>query len=91
MKAQDQAKATARLRKGIVLRNRMDKTVVVEVTRRYQHMKYLKFLKTRMRYKAHDPGNVCNVGDVVILEETRPMSKTKRWRIKEIIQRAAAV
>lgn len=75
-------------RQGVVIKNAMDKTVVVEVTRRVRHRKYLKFLKRRTRYAAHDPQNACKVGDMVILEETRPMSKTKRWRVKEITQRA---
>lgn len=81
--------ATARLRKGVVLKNRMDKTVVVEVSRRVPHRKYQKFVKSRIRYQAHDEGNACHVGDTVLLEETRPLSKTKRWRVKEIVQRAA--
>jgi len=80
--------ATARLRQGTVLKNKMDKTVVVEVIRRVPHRKYQKFVTSRIRYKAHDEGNSCHVGDTVMLEETRPMSKTKRWRVKEIVQRA---
>jgi small subunit ribosomal protein S17 len=82
---------TVKTRTGIVLKNKMQKTVVVEVTRRYQHNKYAKMLKSRERYKAHDPENKCNVGDMVIIEETRPMSKTKRWRVKEITQQATGV
>ena len=84
-------KAAPRQRQGIVLKDRMDKTVVVEVQRRFRHPKYLKFLKRRDRYQAHDPDNSCHVGDQVILEQTRPMSRTKRWRIKEIVQRATGV
>jgi small subunit ribosomal protein S17 len=82
---------TIKTRTGVVLKNKMQKTVVVEVVRRYQHHKYAKMLKRRVRYKAHDPENKCNVGDVVIIEETRPMSKTKRWRVKEITQQATGV
>ncbi len=84
-------KAAPRQRQGVVLKDKMDKTVVVEVQRRFRHPKYLKFLKRRVRYQAHDPDNSCHVGDMVILEQTRPMSRTKRWRIKEIVQRAAGV
>jgi small subunit ribosomal protein S17 len=79
--------AAPRLRQGVVLKTKMSKTVVVEVVRRFRHSKYLKFLKRRVRYTAHDETNACNVGDQVIMEETRPMSKTKRWRVKEIVQR----
>ncbi len=80
-----------RLRQGVVIANKMQKTVVVEVTRRVRHSKYLKFVKRRVRYKAHDPESTCQVGDLVVLEETRPLSKTKRWRVKEVVQRAAGV
>jgi small subunit ribosomal protein S17 len=76
-----------RLRQGVVLKNKMSKTVVVEVVRRFRHSKYLKFVKRRVRYKAHDETNACLVGDTVILEETRPLSKSKCWRVKQILQR----
>lgn len=79
-----------RVRQGTVIKNKMQKTVVVEVVRQVRHAKYHKFLKRRMRYSAHDEVK-CQVGDVVLLEETRPMSKTKRWRVKEIVQRATNV
>lgn len=82
---------TIRERTGVVLKNAMQKTVVVEVVRRVRHAKYMKFLKRRVRYTAHDETDTCNIGDTVLLEETRPMSKTKRWRVKEVVQRAAGV
>lgn len=85
------AAVSLRIREGVVLKNKMDKTVVVEVARRFKHPKYLKSLKRRVRYTAHDPANACQVGDTVILEETRPMSRTKRWRVKEIVQHTAGV
>ena len=75
-------------RQGVVLKNKMDKTVVVEVVRRFRHPKYPKFVKRRMRYRAHDADNSCNVGDTVLLIESRPLSKTKRWKVKEIVKRA---
>ena len=78
----------AKTRQGVVLKNKMDKTVVVEVVRRFRHPKYPKFIKRRMRYRAHDADNGCNVGDTVLLGETRPISKTKRWKVKEILKRA---
>lgn len=84
-------KAAPRLRTGVVLKNAMQKTVVVEVVRRFRHPKYTKSLKGRVRYQAHDETNACNIGDTVILEETRPMSRAKRWRVKEIVQRTAGV
>ena len=83
------AESSARLKHGIVLKNKMEKTVVVEVTRHVSHRKYQKFVKSRTRYKAHDETNACHVGDTVVLEETKPMSRTKRWRVKEILKRAS--
>ena len=88
MTMSSEAKKSARERQGVVLKNKMDKTVVVEVVRRFRHPKYPKFVKRRIRYKAHDAENTCNVGDVVLLQETRPLSKDKRWRVKEIVKRA---
>lgn len=80
-----------RERRGVVIKDRMDKTVVVEVTRKVRHPKYHKFVTRRARYKAHDAENACKVGDLVVMEETRPLSKTKRWRIKEIAEKATVV
>jgi small subunit ribosomal protein S17 len=86
-----EAQKNKKTRQGVVLKTHMDKTVVVEVTRRYQHRKYGKFMRRRLRYAAHDADNRCEIGDVVLIEETRPMSKTKRWRVKEIIQKTLGV
>ncbi len=86
-----QEKNPAKIRQGIVLKNKMDKTVVVEVERRFRHRKYGKSIKARERYNAHDAQNACDVGDLVLLEETRPLSKTKRWRVLEIVQKSAGV
>ena len=85
--SEEQAKRV-RVRQGVVLKNKMDKSVVVEVVRQYQHRKYLKLVRRRIRYKAHDEENTCNVGDTVLLEESRPLSKTKRWTVKDIWERA---
>jgi small subunit ribosomal protein S17 len=73
---------------GVVTSNRMQKTVVVEVKRRTRHAKYGKFLTSRTRYKAHDEENACQVGDTVRIVETRPMSKEKRWRVAETLEKA---
>ena len=81
--------STQRLRKtivGVVTSDKMDKTVVVESTRLVMHPVYKKMLKRRARYKAHDEKNQCKVGDTVVLVETRPLSKDKRWRVKEVVE-----
>ncbi len=73
-------------REGLVVSDKMDKTVVVAVEDRVQHALYKKTLRRTKRYKAHDPNNVCKLGDTVRLVETRPISKEKRWRVVEILQ-----
>ncbi len=75
-------------RVGHVASDKMDKTIVVTVIRRYMHPKYKKYVKERLRYKAHDETNDARVGDKVLIEETRPLSRHKRWRVKEILERA---
>ncbi|HOJ43053.1 MAG TPA: 30S ribosomal protein S17 [Syntrophorhabdaceae bacterium] len=72
---------------GIVLSNKMDKTIVVEVEKFHKHPKYHKYIKIKKRYKAHDEGNDCRVGDKVVIMESRPLSKEKRWIVKNIIKR----
>lgn len=72
---------------GVVVKNKMDKTVVVEVSRSFRHSMYHKYISTKKRYKAHDEENKCAVGDQVLIVETRPLSKEKRWMIKEIIKK----
>lgn len=72
---------------GTVVSNKMDKTAVVSVERRYPHPLYHKIIKSSKRYKAHDPQNAAVLGDVVRIEETRPLSKEKRWRIAETLTR----
>lgn len=73
---------------GKVLSDRMDKTVVVGVTRLYQHPVYKKTVKKLTKFKAHDADNKCKVGDTVSIIEARPLSKEKRWAVIEIIERA---
>ncbi len=83
--------AQRKTRIGHVMSDKMNKTAVVSVVRRYMHSKYKKYVKERIKYKVHDEENDCAVGDKVLIEETRPLSKHKRWRLKEIIERAPKV
>jgi len=71
-----------------VLSNRMDKTVVVEVERRRRHRLYGKVIAMRKKYKAHDEENACQIGDIVEMIESRPMSREKRWVVTQILERA---
>jgi small subunit ribosomal protein S17 len=73
---------------GLVASDKMDKTVVVEVTRKVMHPVYQKYIERRKRYKAHDEANTCRQGDRVLIEECRPLSKDKRWRVKQVLDRA---
>jgi small subunit ribosomal protein S17 len=75
-------------REGLVVSDKMDRTVVVAVEDRVKHPKYGKVLRRTKKYKAHDENNECGVGDRVLLMETRPLSATKRWRVAEILERA---
>ncbi len=72
---------------GIVVSNKMDKTIVVAVERKEKHALYGKFLKKTTKFVAHDEKSECSEGDVVRIMETRPLSKTKRWRLVEIIEK----
>ena len=73
---------------GIVTSDKMDKSVVVAVERKKKHPKYGKFVKKTTKFVAHDEKNDCQTGDVVKIMETRPLSKTKNWRLVEIVERA---
>jgi small subunit ribosomal protein S17 len=73
---------------GIVVSDKMDKTVVVQVDRLVRHPMYKKYVRRRAKYSAHDETNSCKVGDRVLIRETRPFSKTKRWRVSEILGKA---
>ncbi len=73
---------------GTVTSDKMDKTVVVVVNRLVKDPKYKKYIRRRSKYQAHDGSNQCRVGDRVLLIETRPLSKEKRWRVREIIEKA---
>jgi small subunit ribosomal protein S17 len=75
-------------RTGVVVSDRMDKTVVVQIEQRKAHGLYRKMLRRTSKLHAHDEGNQAHVGDKVRIVETRPLSKTKRWRVAEILERA---
>jgi small subunit ribosomal protein S17 len=76
---------------GYVISTKMNKTIVIEVSRQKAHAMYRRVVKRTMKFYAHDEKNVAHVGDVVKIEETRPLSKLKRWRLLEIVRRAALV
>ena len=80
---------TRKTRQGSVVSNAMDKSVVVLVERKVRHKLYGKFIRRRVKYIVHDPANECNIGDKVLIEECRPLSKNKRWRVRNIVERAA--
>ena len=77
-----------KVREGLVTSNKMDKSIVVSVERKLKHPKYGKFLKRTTKLMAHDEKNECNIGDKVKVMETRPLSKSKCWRLVEIIEKA---
>ena len=73
---------------GKVVSNKMDKSIVVAYERKYKHPLYGKFIKKTKKFVAHDQANECNIGDIVHLMETRPLSKSKRWRLVKIVEKA---
>jgi small subunit ribosomal protein S17 len=75
---------------GVVIGHRMDKTTVISVSRLKRHRTYLKYLTVRKTYVAHDPKNLCQVGDKVRIVESRPISKTKRWHVLDILEKGRA-
>ncbi len=76
-----------KIRIGVVSSNKMDKTVTVAVERKVKHPMYGKFVKKTSKFHAHDEKNECSIGDVVKIMETRPLSKTKRWRLIEVVEK----
>lgn len=87
--ADEGARSRRKIRVGVVTSDRMDKTVTVSVERRFAHPLYGKGVKRTKKYHVHDPENQYRVGDTVRITETRPLSKTKRWRVLELIERQA--
>lgn len=91
MKPRFQMEEKRNLRKervGVVTSNKMEKSIVVSVQRKRKHPMYGKFIKLTNKFHAHDEKNDCNIGDTVRIMETRPLSKTKNWRLVEILERA---
>jgi small subunit ribosomal protein S17 len=74
--------------KGVVVSNKMDKTIIVRSERIVKHPVFQKYIRRHVKYKAHDEGNRCRIGDKVLIVESRPISKDKRWRMREILERA---
>ncbi|MFO7671573.1 MAG: 30S ribosomal protein S17 [Bacteroidales bacterium] len=81
-------RSTRRERVGVVVSNKMEKSIVIAVKTKIKHPIYGKFVNKTSKFMAHDEENTCNVGDTVKISETRPLSKSKRWRLVEIIERA---
>ena len=87
--SEDGGRKRRKVRTGVVVGDRADKTVTVLVERRFAHPLYGKQIKRSKKYHAHDEANACRVGDTVAIAETRPLSKTKRWRVVELLERPA--
>ena len=82
-------KNTKKTLTGVVVSDKMEKTVVVKVERNFRHSRYGKFIRRSEKYKAHNEGNKAKAGDTVLIIESRPLSAQKRWVVKQILQRAA--
>ena len=83
-----QGRNLRKTRVGLVVSNKMDKTIAVSIERRLQHPIYGKFVKRNKKFIAHDENNECSIGDTVRIMETRPLSRRKRWRLVEILEKA---
>ncbi|HRI47103.1 MAG: 30S ribosomal protein S17 [Ignavibacteriaceae bacterium] len=81
-------RALRKTRIGVVVSNKMDKTITVAIERKVPHPIYRKYFKKTKKMQAHDEQNTCGIGDIVKIMETRPLSKTKRWRLVEIVEKA---
>jgi len=88
MSEENETRNRRKVLEGVIVGDKMDKTAVVEVEDRKKHPLYGKVLRSTKKYKAHDEDNQCGVGDRVSIMETRPLSKTKRWRVVEILEKA---
>ncbi|MFQ5478524.1 MAG: 30S ribosomal protein S17 [Candidatus Binatia bacterium] len=84
----DDVRLQRRTREGVVVSNAMEKTAIVAVSRRGRHSRYRKILERTRRYLVHDENNACQVGDRVSICETRPLSRHKRWRLREVLERS---
>ena len=86
--SQAAARGLSKLREGIVVSNKMDKSIVVSIETFKKHPQYGKYMRSTKRYMAHDERNECAIGDRVAIVETRPLSKNKRWRVQSIVEKA---
>jgi small subunit ribosomal protein S17 len=84
-------KAHKKTRIGIVISDKMDKSIVIRTERLVRHKLYGKFIRRQVKYMADDPERMCSVGDRVMIEECRPLSKRKRWRLRKIVEKAIIV
>lgn len=73
---------------GVVVSNKMEKTIVIRAERLVKHPLFHKYVRRHVKYKAHDERNECNIGDKVLIVESRPLSKDKRWRMREVLEKA---
>lgn len=76
---------------GTVVSNKMEKTVIVEVERLVKHRLYKKYIRRRNKFAAHDEANGCQIGDKVLITESRPLSRNKRWRVSNVIEKAVSI
>lgn len=81
-------RSNKRMIKAVVVSNKMDKTIVVRAQRLVKHSVFQKYVRNYIKFKAHDEKNVCNVGDKVLIVESRPLSREKRWRMVEVLEKA---
>lgn len=88
MSEETNSNRSVKTRTGVVVSDKMDKTVVVQTEKMVMHPMYKKFVRRRVKYKVHDENNDARMGDTVLIEETRPLSRSKRWKIRTITQRA---
>lgn len=84
-------KAHKKSRIGIVISDKMDKSIVIRTERLIRHKLYGKFIRRQVKYMADDPESLCSIGDLVMIEECRPLSKRKRWRLRKIVEKAVIV
>ena len=85
----EKRRGNAKVLTGLVVSDKMDKTVVVLVERLVKHAVYQKYVRRRKKFSAHDENNDCRVGDKVLIRQSRPLSRTKRWRVSKIVERVA--
>jgi small subunit ribosomal protein S17 len=86
--AQETPRGNRKVQEGVVVSNKMQKSIVVAVQTYKKHPDYGKFVRTTTKFMAHDENEECNIGDRVLIKESRPLSKNKRWRLKKIVERA---